>query len=258
MQMKSVWRLCVFGVLFSVALFSAPSFAKAPANDKPALYTYVSEWAVPRAMWADYLKMDEADTADMKKALSDGTIVGFGAYAVLNHQEGHPTHGTWFSATSMANLMKVLEALRTAPDATSPVLAASKHWDYILESRDYAWHSGTFTNGYLRVAQWQFSSGASDPGGKLMRASIGSMLDKLLADGAIHGYQIDHETVHSSDPNVFDVAIVTNGAEGLDKFSDAIDETEKQDPTIVAAFDSMIEAKGHRDMLARASIVAHK
>ena len=50
--------------------------------------------------------------------MTDGTIVEYGSFAVLNHQEGAPTHGSC-SAKSMANLMKVLEGLRNAPGATS-------------------------------------------------------------------------------------------------------------------------------------------
>ena len=55
-----------------------------------------------------------------ESVVADGTIVGFGEFAVLNHQEGaSDAHGSWFSATAMANLMKVLEARRNAPAATS-------------------------------------------------------------------------------------------------------------------------------------------
>ena len=66
------------------------------------------------------------------------------------------------SARSMANLMKALESLRATPTATDAVLVASKHWDYILQSRNYGAHSGTFKNGYLRVGNWRYKAGASD------------------------------------------------------------------------------------------------
>ncbi len=91
-------------------------------NEKPPIYHYVSEGTVPRAMWADYLKIEAADTDAMKKGVADSTLIAFGNFAVLNHQENEPTHGTWFSATSLADLMKFLEGLRTAPNATAPPL----------------------------------------------------------------------------------------------------------------------------------------
>jgi hypothetical protein len=257
-------RTRVIGVLFVlcaltvVTLSAHRASAQSQSAEKPYLYTYVSEWTVPRPMWADYLKNDAADTDIMKKAVADGTLISFGSYTVLNHQEGQPTHGTWFSASSMANILKFLEGLRTAPGATAPPLAAAKHWDYILESRNYNAHSGTFTNGYLRVGNWRSKAGSNDPDGKIMKATMVAMLEKLLADGALHGYQIDEENVHSADPGGFFIAIITNGPEGVDKFNAAIDEAEKNNPAGWAGFGSTIDPAGHRDFLARISTMTHK
>jgi hypothetical protein len=245
---------CVIGFL---ATSLRPAHAQS-APEKPPIYTYVSEWTVPRAMWADYLKQDAADNESMKKFVADGTLIGFGSFAVLNHQEGEPTHGSWFTATSMANLMKVLEGLRTEPAATSPALAASKHWDFVLSSRDYSFHSGTFTNGYLRVGTWINKPGASDPGGRVLKSTIVALMEKLVADGSIHGYTVEQEIVHSMDPNAFFVVMITNGAEGLDKFDAALEEMGKSNPTALPAFTSMVEGKNHRDTLARASIAVYK
>jgi hypothetical protein len=256
----------VIGILFLFCLSalaawtispSAVSAQSAPA-EKPPMYTYVSEWAVPRALWADYQKTDAVDNDALSKAVAEGTLIAFGSYAVLNHQEGQATHGSWFSARSMANLMKVLEGLRSAPAAADPALAASKHWDYILVSRDYNSHSGTFKNGYLRVGNWRFKAGASDPDRKIMKATIVAILEKLLADGALHEYQIDQESVHSADPDAFFIAIVANGAEGLDKFSAAIEEAGKTNPAGMAGFGSLIDSHGHRDFLAHVNIMTHK
>ncbi len=193
-------QFVVLSVLALVLFSGDPAWAQASGADKPPMYTYVSTWAVPRAMWGDYLKNQAADDQVLSKAVADGTLVGSGSYSVLNHQEGQATHGSWFSARSMANVIKVLEGVRSAPDATAPVLAASKHWDYILASRDYNAHSGTFKNGYLRVGSWRYKAGALDPDGKIMKATMVAALEKLLADGALHSYQIDLERVHSSDP----------------------------------------------------------
>ena len=246
----------VCGAALLVAARPAPA-QSAPA-DRPAVYTYVSEWAVPRAMWADYKKEDDADVDAMKKAMADGTIVSYGSFAVINHQEGAPTHGTWFTAVSMANLMKVLEGLRSAPGATAPVLAASKHWDYILSSREHNGHAGTFTNGYLRVARWPARAGGSDPEGKIQRATMVGVLEKLLAAGALHSYTIDEEVVHSDEPGTTFVVIVANGAEGLDKFDAAIEDMRKNNPVALAAYSSLIDSHGHRDTLAHVNTMTNK
>jgi hypothetical protein len=242
----------------AMLLAARPATAQNAPAEKPAVYTYVSEWAVPRAMWADYKKEDDADLDAMKKAMADGTIVSYGSFAVINHQEGAPTHGSWFTATSMANLMKVLEGLRSAPGATAPVLAASKHWDYILTSREHNGHAGTFTNGYLRVARWPAKGGGSDPGGKIQRATIVGVLEKLLAAGALHSYTIDEEVVHSDEPGTTFVVLVANGAEGLDKFDAAIEDLRKNDPVALAAYSSLIDSHGHRDTLAHVNTMTNK
>lgn len=246
------------GILALCLLAASLAWAQAGGAEKPPLYTYVSQWGVPRAMWAEYQKTRAADDQAMAKAMADGTIVGYGSFSVLNHQEGAPTHGSWFSASSMANLIKVLEGLRAAPDSASPVLAASKHFDLMLVSRDYNAHAGSFQNGYLRVGMWKYKHGASDPGGKIMKATMVAMFEKLLQDGALHSYQIDEEAVHSGDPDSLNLAIVTNGAEGLDKFSAAIEEMGKNNPMGEAAFSSLLDPHGHRDFLAHVDAMGHQ
>ena len=242
----------------AMLMVARPAMAQSAAAEKPAVYTYVSEWAVPRAMWADFKKEDDTDMDALKKAMADGTIISYGSFAVLNHQEGSPTHGSWFSATSMANLMKVLEGVRSAPGATAPVLAASKHWDYILSSTEHNGHAGTFTNGYLRVARWPARAGGSDPDGKIQRATMVSILEKLFAAGALHSYTIDEEVVHSDEPGTTFVVLVANGAEGLDKFDAAIEDMRKNNPVALAAYSSLIDAHGHRDTLAHVNTMTNK
>jgi len=246
------------GAILALGLLSCTAWAQSGGADKPPLYTYVSQWAVPRVLWADYLKIQANDDKELSKAVADGTIVGFGSFSVLNHQDGAPTHGTWFSATSMANLMKVLEAERAAPDNTAGALAASKHWDLILQSRNYGGHSGSFKNGYLRVGTWRYKAGASDPDGKILKATMVAMFDKLLQDGALHSYQIDEEAIHSADPDAFYLAIVANGGEGLDKFNAAIESLGKDNPMGEAAFGSLVDLKGHRDFLAHVDAMSRQ
>ena len=249
-------------VVFScmVAIFGA-SEQKASAQaaaEKPAVYTFVMEWEVPRAMWPDYEKQMATTGETLKKSVDDGTLISYGMFSMVAHQEGSANHGTWISASSIASLMKVLDVLRASPASTSPVVSASKHWDFLLSSRDYAAHSGTFTNGYLRVATWIGKEGADDAGGKIQKASILAMLDKLMADGALHAYTIDREIIHTMDPNAFFVVIVTNGAEGLDKFNAAVEDMGKNNPAALAAFRSLVSDTGHRDGLAKVMTTTHK
>jgi hypothetical protein len=254
MRIRSIGALALLCAL--IVPISADR-ATAQSKEKPAQYTYVSEWTVPRAMWGDYLKGDAADNETMKKALSDGSITSFGSFAVLTHQEGEPTHGTWFSASSISNLLKVLETLRNAPDATSAPLAAAKHWDFILESHDYAGHAGTFTNGYLRVGRWAPHPGSTDTDG-ILRATMVPLLDKLVADGALHSYTIDRENIHTGPLGTIFLVIIANGPEGIDKFDAAIEEAEKANPATWAALRGALDEKGHTDSLSKVSLMSQK
>ena len=209
-------------------------------------------------MWGEFQKQEDSNLDALKKAVADGTILSFGNFAVVNHQEGLPTHGSWFTATSMANLMKVLEGLRAAPASTSAPFAASKHWDYIVTSTNYGLHSGTFTNGYLRVARWPAKAGANDPDGKILKSTMLPLLEKLFAEGALHTYTIDNESIHSEDPGTMFVVFVANGAEGLDKFIAAIADLQKNNPAGLAAYGTLIDSHGHRDTLARVNTMTNK
>jgi hypothetical protein len=254
-------RIRSFGALTLLCALIIPisaNRASAQSSEKPVRYTYVSEWGVPRAMWGDYLRGETADNELMKKALSDGVITGYGSFAILNHGEAGWTHGTWFDATSMANLLKFLETLRNAPDATAAPLAAAKHADYILQSHDYAGHSGTFTNAILRVGHWAPRPGAEDADGKILRATMVPLLDKLVADGTLHSYTIHTEELHTQPIGTLYIAILANGAEGIDKFDAALDAAIKSNPAAWAGLRATIDDTGHYDFLARVGVMANK
>jgi hypothetical protein len=258
MRSRSIGIVVVFCALALMLVGGNLANAQSAPKEKPVMYTYVSEWGVPRAMWGEYMKQEAATDTDMNKFVADGTLMAYGRFSVLNHQEGEATHGSWFSAGSMANILKVLESLRSAPDSVSPALSASKHWDYVLSSRDYNYHPGTFKNGYLRVGFWAPKAGSNDQDGKIMRTTMVSLLDSLVASGALHGYQIDAEAVHSSDPGSLNIAIIANGAEGIDKFDMALQDWEKNNPATYAAISSLLESHGHHDMLAHVDVMNHK
>lgn len=232
-----------------VSLGAMPSQAQDKTQEKPPLYTYVAQWATPRAQWPDMDK-GQASTKDlMDKLLADGTIVSYGAFHTIVHTEGGATHGTWFSAMSMADLMKALSKLMASGASTGPALDASKHWDLIMSSTQYNGQSGTFENSYLRVSTWTVKPGEGEAVEKFDKDIMVPLLEKLLADGAIHSYQIDEETIHTGNPLTFDVVVVTNGAEGLDKYYAALDGMQKTNGFAGIAFGQAVDESAHRDSL---------
>jgi hypothetical protein len=260
MHSKFLKSLVLAGTLLATAtgFQSASAQANADAKEKPPIYTYVAEWSVPRLDWAAMEKPNSPQKQLLDKLLGDGTIIGYGTFKVLSHQEGAPTHGNWWTATSMANLLKALAVVsaQTGASDNNKILAASKHFDLILTSKQYGMHAGAFDEGYLRVGTWTAKPGQSETLDKAINTFLVPMLDKLLADGALHSYSVDSETVHTGDPGTVDIAIITNNADGIDKFMAALEAAGKANPLGGATFASTTDTTAHRDFLALASGVS--
>jgi hypothetical protein len=235
--------------------FSAHAQGSSDDKEKPPIYTYVAQWAVARPDWPAFEKYDAAQKPVFDKLIADGTIIGYGFFKMAAHTEGSPNHGSWWTATSMANLMKVLSLVgaQSIPADIEKIEAASKHSDLILTSRHYAVNPGSFENGYLRVATYRSKPGQGEATDKVINSYIVPFLNKLVADGALHSYSVDREVIHSGDPNVVDIAIVANNADGLDKFMAGLEANGKANPTGGPAFGAATESSDHRDFLAIAS-----
>jgi basic membrane lipoprotein Med (substrate-binding protein (PBP1-ABC) superfamily) len=120
----------------------------------------------------------------------------------LIHRPDGSTHDQWWSAMSMAGLLNVLEQFYQSGSATSPVLAsATKHWDSIYVSRYYNWHSGTWKDVYTHGASYKLKADApEDAVETLSKNLIVPLLEKMLADGVIHEYEVDTEAIHTEAP----------------------------------------------------------
>lgn len=215
------------------------------------MYIYVSQWAVPRAQWAEVAKLNEADRPMMEKLVADGTITGYGEFTNLIHGEGQPTHGNWFTATSEGKILKVLEAFFARPEVTAPVLAASKHWDYFLVSRTHNQRSGKFEGAYLSVSRWDVKPGQDAAFRNLLKKRLLPDLEKLLADGVLVFYTVDAEDYHTEPPGAVEVAFATADASGMDKVAEAIEASFGKIPEAGLALALLTERESHRDFLAR-------
>jgi hypothetical protein len=215
----------------------------------PPLYIYVSQWAVPRAQWADLAKLDASQRAIEDKLLADGTITGYGRFFNLIHTEDGPTHGNWIAATSQGNILKALEAFYAAPSLTAPVLAASKHWDYFLVSHMHNWRPGAHDNAYLSGSMWRVKPGQGMAFRNLMKSRVVPVFEKLIQDGTIVSYSIDMEAYNTSAPGLFEVVFVAPQASGLDKVHKAFQDAFSKDVEIDPALQTLIKGKSIRDFL---------
>ena len=200
---KVIAGLCALGM---VAAIAAPAVAQtSEVKEKPPLYSYIGNWTIPRAQWADMAKLAEADRPALEKALASGTIVAFGSDVNLVHSLEGETHDDWWSATSMAGVLNLLEQFYQSGNTATPVLAsATKHWDDLLVSRYYNWHPGSVKNGYTHVGIYKLKPDAPDDAVQAISKNlVVPLLEKQLAAGNIAEYEIDTEAIHTGAPTLF-------------------------------------------------------
>jgi hypothetical protein len=254
--MKQKLWLCFAGLLLlaSGAVISTPASAQmSEMKEKPPMYSYVANWSIPRAQWAEMAKNDAADQKLMEKAFANGTIIGYGSDMNLIHQPDGATHDGWWSAMSMAGLLDVLDQAYSSGSATTPVLgAATKHWDTVYVSRYYNWHSGSWKGVYTHGSSYNLKADAPPNAVEILtRNLIAPLMEKMLADGAIHEWEVDTEAIHTENPNTFFIVYIAANAEGLDKVNAALTDALKANPLDGPAFSSMVDFSGHRDELLR-------
>ncbi len=256
MKKRAIWFVGSLIICLAAATV-APLQAQTAAKAKPPVYTYVASWDVPRAQWGDMVKLDEQDKPLLDKLVADGTLIGYGAYTNLIHQEGEATHGSWFTATSEGNLLKALEALYSHPGSTdSPVQGASKHWDQILTGDIYGSKPGS-SMGYLTWSQWEIKPGEMHAYQELTKNTLVPMLEKLLAEGTITSYGELAEDYHTKKlGTVYDYITVPDTA-SLDKANKAFDDL-FSNPAFGDAYQALTERNGHRDYLTRLRFMSSK
>ncbi|MDB6104468.1 MAG: hypothetical protein JWO52_4467 [Gammaproteobacteria bacterium] len=243
--------LCALAI---VGAWAAPVLAQtAEVKEKPRMYTYVSNWTVPRAHWADMEKQAAANTKIFDKAIASGGLVGYGNDENLVHQADGDTHDTFWSALSMAGILNVLDDLRKGGASTAAALNnATKHSDALYVTRFYNWKAGTMKGAYTHGASYKLKADAPDDAvATLSKSFIVPLLEKLLADGTIQEYEVDVEAIHTEAPGTFWVYWIAPAADGVDKVNAALGDALKAQPLAAPALDSMVDSTAHRDYLAR-------
>ncbi len=248
--------LAALSWLTLTTICAAPVGAQmAEVKEKPPMYSYVSNWAIPRAKWADMDKQNAADDKVFDKALSGGQLVAYGSDETLVHRPDGYTHDTFWSSMSIAGLLGVLDELHKAgASAASVLVSATKHDDNLYVSHYYNWKPGATRDGYSHGALYKLKADAPDDAVDTMsKAFIVPLLEKLLAAGTIQEYEVDEEAVHSEAPGTFIVYYITKSADGVDKVQAALGEALKANTLAGPAFGSMVDFTAHRDELLRTS-----
>jgi len=241
-----------------LGLMCSPAWAQGSSDSKP-IFTYVAEWGVPRAQWGEMEKVNAENKALLDSLVADGTLLGYGTFENRIHSDGGYTHGSWWQASSIGNVMKVLEKFYSRPaSVTSSVQAASKHQDYLMVSNIYGFKSFTNATGYLRVISAQFKPGKEEEFMAAYTHYVKPVYDKLLADGTIVAYQFDTEYNIENAPGRYFSVIVARDAASLDKVRMAFGEMFADNPTALDALISTTARNSRNDLLAYVTNMSHK
>lgn len=247
---RGVWSW--LSLTMMAALVSLPMWAQMPeVKEKPPLYTYVSNWTIPRAQWGDVEKTNKAEEAIFQKALTKGLLSGYGYNRNLIHQAEAPTHDDWFCSMSLAGLLEVLGELNITPDPPV-ILNSTKHMDGVYVSRYYNWKPGTYKDAYTQISVYKIKSDAADNAFDVLAKNvIAPLMEKLLADGIVLEYEVDQEAFHSEEPSKFALVYMAPRAEDLDKVHAAIRAAMAANPATGITFAASTDYSVHRDYLMR-------
>jgi hypothetical protein len=235
---------------------TAPAQAQMNAQ-KPAIYTYVAQWSIPRAQWGDMAKMQQANTTVLDRLVTDGTLVSYGLYESAVHEPKGPTHGNWFQANSMAGIFKALDALQGSTASNAQLLGSGSHEDLLLVSRDYDAHSGNFRNSILRGISVVTKPGMERQFHDAWDRIIRPILERLTTDGALHAWSYQNEWITKTSGAVSTV-IIANGPEGLDRYIAAVNEVLDKNPDAVGPLMAATEPGSRRDFLLRVTALRQK
>jgi len=223
----------------------------------PTVYTFVSQFQVPRANWAAYSEDSEKTIVPLlEKLTADGTIVSWSTFEQIVHTTDGHTHGAAWSSTSISGLLKVLDEIRKAGPRPGQI-AATKHEDYLMQTRMYRAGSGTPT--YLRVVCSNAKADKLESYGATLNKLLVPTFDEQVKNGVATYYGVDEQYVNTGAPSTRCVVITYPNAEGMDKWAAAINTTmSKWSPAERAEFLGSTVLDSRRDIMARITHSGHK
>jgi len=201
-----------------------PPIALSQAEAKPTVYTYVSQFQVPRASWAQYTEDTEKNFVPVAdKMLLEGAITGYTTFESIVHTPEGYTHGAAWSSNSIAGLMKLLDELRKNGPQKGQ-LAATKHEDLLLQSTMYeaAASHGKTSSGYVRVVCQLAKPDRPDDYVAAIRKHLWPTFEDQLKKGSVTSFAIDSQYVNTGAPSLRCVVVQYPNADGLDKWATAV------------------------------------
>jgi hypothetical protein len=223
------------------------------------VYTYVSQFQVPRANWAAFSEENDKTFVPVaEKFMADGTLVGWSTFESIVHTTDGYTHGAAWSSNSIAGLTKVLDELRKGAPRPGQI-AATKHEDFLMQSTTYHANSANTTSGYLRVI---CSLAKADKPGEYaasLKKYLVPSFEEQFKKGVVLSYGLDEQYVNTGAPSMRCLVVTYPNAESMDKWATGVGATlGKMSTADRDAFFSTTVADSRRDIMARLTHYAHK
>ncbi len=247
----------IAGLLVVVLAVVVVPAAISQMEPTPRVYTFVSQFQVPRANWAQYSEDTEKTFVPIaEKMLADGSIAGWSTFEQVVHTPDGFTHGAAWSSNSIAGLMKVLDEVRKAGPRPAQI-AATKHEDLLMQSTMY--HAGGGTETYLRVVCSMAKADKPDAYIAMLKKLLVPTFEEQLKKGAATYYGVDEQYVNTSAQSLRCTVITYPNADGMDKWATAINTTmSKWSPADRAEFFGSTVPDSRRDIMARITHSGHK
>ncbi len=223
----------------------------------PTVYTFVSQFQVPRANWAGYSEDTEKTVVPiLEKLTADGTILSWSTFEQLVHTPDGYTHGAAWSSTSIAGLTKVLDEVRKGGPRPGQI-AATKHEDYLMQTSMY--RAGSGTPAYLRVVCSNAKADKPEGYAATLKKLLVPTFEEQIKKGVATYYGVDEQYVNTSAQSTRCVVITFPNAEGMDKWATAIKTTmDKWSPAERAEFAGATVLDSRRDIMARITHSGHR
>jgi len=252
MMMKRIAGLLVF----MLAVILVPAALPQMEPTQP-VYTFVSQFQVPRANWAGYSEDTEKTVVPIvEKLTADGTILSWSTFEHVIHTPDGFTHGAAWSSNTISGLMKVLDEVRKAGPRPGQI-AATRHEDYLMQTTMY--HAGSGTPAYLRVVCSNAKPEKPSEYAAALKKYLVPTFDEQIKKGVAIYYGLDEQYVNNDAPSIRCLVINYPNAEGMDKWAAAINATmSKWSAAERAEFAGASVLDSRRDILARITHSGHK
>lgn len=243
-------------------VFSAPAVMSQVEQPQPFVYTYVSEFQVPRANWAQFAEENEKTVNPiLERLLGDGTLVSWSNFENIVHTPDGMTHGTTWSSTSLAGITRVLDEIRKGGPRPGQI-AATKHEDFVMRTVYYRTSPVSHGTGYLRVNCTVTQPGKTDDFVATIKKYLVPTFEDQFKKGTATSYAMDAPYVQTVPGSLrCTVATFPNG-EAMNKWADAVnaqvDKLNAEGKGFQDALDGSTVPNSRRDMLARITHYAHK